>query len=109
MCVNPGVARGLLDNPLPPPPHVFPTNNMDTFGKISLIKFNGYPIEDAERFLSNFLAYSVLKLIENNDCRKVAAFQLHLDGPAKSWFYCLEDKTQEQLGMLKCGIKGQIS
>ena len=29
VCINRGVACGLLDIP-PPPPHVFPPNNMDT-------------------------------------------------------------------------------
>ena len=40
VCVNPGVACRLLDIP-PPPPQVFPTDNMGSSGKISVKKFNG--------------------------------------------------------------------
>ena len=46
-------------------------------------KFNGYPTDDTERFMPNFLAYSVFNRIENDDFRKVAAFQLYLDSPAQ--------------------------
>ena len=45
-------------------------------------------------FVKLFLAYSVLNRIEDNDFRKIAAFQLHLDGPAQSWFVCLDDNTK---------------
>ena len=64
-------------------------------------------MEDAERILSNFLAYSVSKLIKNNDCRKVAAFQLHLDGPAKSWFDCPDNETKNTLENLRSAFKAK--
>ena len=102
VCVNPGVACGLLDIP-PPPPQVFPTDNMGSLGKISVKKIHRYPTDDAERFLSNFLGYSVLNRIEDNDFYEVAAFQLHLDGPAQSWFVCL-DNTKNVWEKFRRGI-----
>ena len=68
-------------------------------------KFNGYPADDAERFMLNFLAYSVLNRIENDDFRKVAAFQLYLDSPAQSWFVCLDDNTKNTWECLSAAFK----
>lgn len=80
--VNPDLATGqsLI------PPHVTPLE-----GRINLRKFSGYPTQDPERFLSDFGAYCVFNRITEVDNRKVAAFQLHLDGPAQIWFRCLDD------------------
>ena len=55
--------------------------------------------------MSNFLVYSVLNRIENNDFRKVAAFQLHLDGPAQSWFVCLDNNTKNTWESLSVAFK----
>ena len=60
---------------------------------------------DAERFMSNLLAYSVLNCIETNDFRKVAAFQLHLDGPAQSWFVCLDDNNKNTSESVSAAFK----
>ena len=49
-------------------------------GQIKLQKFSGYPTEDPERFLSDFCAYCTFN---DDDPRKLAAFQLHLEGPAR--------------------------
>ena len=62
---------------------------MDT-GRIALRKFYGYPSEDPDQFLLDFEAYCTFSRIVNDDCRKVAAFQLHLQGPAQTWFCCLD-------------------
>ena len=59
--------------------------------RITLRKFSGYPAEDPARFLSDFQAYCTICRINDTDGRKVAAFQLHLQGPANTWFNCLED------------------
>ena len=62
-------------------------------GGISLGKFSGYPSEDPDQFLSDFAAYCTFM-------RKVAAFQLHLQGPAQTWFCCLdEDKKRTKKAM----------
>lgn len=52
--------------------------------KLSVRKFSGLSHENAKSFLSDFTAYcSLMKL--SNDKLKSAAFQLHLQGPAKTW------------------------
>ena len=63
-------------------------------GQIKLQKFSGYPTEDPERFLSDFCAYCTFNRINDDDPRKLAAFQLHLEGPAQVWFTCLEDDSK---------------
>ena len=66
--------------------------------RIALRKFSGYPMEDPERCLSDFEAYCKISRINNTDGRKVAAFQLHLQGPANTWFNCLEEETTRLIG-----------
>ena len=60
-------------------------------GRIVLRKFSGYPTEDPERILSDFEAYCKISGITDTDGRKVAAFQLHLQGPANTWYSCLDE------------------
>lgn len=59
-------------------------------------KFCGYANEDAERFLLEFESYATLNNLQGdiNDARKVAAFHLHLDGPARVWFLSIAQKSQ---------------
>ena len=59
--------------------------------RISLRKFSGYPTEDPVRFLSDFNAYCKLSRINDTDGRRVAAFQLHLQGPANTRYSCLSE------------------
>ena len=59
--------------------------------RISLRKFSGYPTEDPVRFLSDCDAYCKLSRINDTDGRRVAAFQLHLQGPANTWYSCLSE------------------
>ena len=63
---------------------------MDT-GRISLRKFYGHPSEDPDQFLPDFAAYCTFMRITDMDNRKVAAFQLHLQGPAQTWFCYLDE------------------
>ncbi|MES9971179.1 MAG: hypothetical protein ABW092_14180 [Candidatus Thiodiazotropha sp.] len=68
---------------------------MDSFtGRVTLRKFSGYPTQDPERFISDFGAYCVFHRLQDSDPRRVAAFQLHLDGPAQTWFSCLDDDVK---------------
>ena len=59
--------------------------------RIALRKFSGYPTEDPAKFLSDFEAYCKISRITDTDGRKVAAFQLHLQGPANTWYSCLDE------------------
>lgn len=59
---------------------------------------SGYPHENASKFLSQFKSYAQFLNLNDSmsqDSRKVAAFHLHLRGPAVSWFNTLTDKTWE--------------
>ena len=53
--------------------------------------FRGISTEDGEQFLHNFNSYCTLYSFKNKDARILAAFGLHLEGPAKIWFAGLED------------------
>ena len=86
-CVNPAIACGFEIHKQPPPQQ----NDSIMFNRIPLKRFSGYSTEDAERFLSNFKAYATISNLEANDRRQAAAFQLHLEGPAQSWFASLDD------------------
>ena len=86
-CVNPDIACGFEINKQPTPPH----SESIMFNRIPLKRFCGYPREDAERFLSNFKAYATFSNLETNDRKQAAALQLHLEGPAQSWFASLKD------------------
>lgn len=67
------------------------TNIMDKLG--SCKKFSGYPKENGLKFLKNFESFATLHELEDDedDNRKIAAFHLHLQGPALSWFLSLSD------------------
>ena len=57
-------------------------------------KFNGYLHEDAQRFLADFASYLLLANIEILSGRAVAAFHLHLQGPALVWFNALPSTSK---------------
>ena len=59
--------------------------------KLSLRKFSGYSHEDASKFLDEFTSYCVFHDLNSNESRKIAAFHLHLQGPALVWFGQLHD------------------
>ena len=55
-------------------------------------KFSGYMHEDGPRFLKEFESYLTLSGIDfqpHNEQRVIAAFHLHLKGPALTWFHTL--------------------
>lgn len=53
-------------------------------------QFGGYPHENATDFLEEFESYAVLhNILSGEDARKIAAFHLHLCGPARTWFNSL--------------------
>jgi len=50
-------------------------------------KFGGYPRENAAKFLAEFESFARLhELDEEDEARKLAAFHLHLQGPALTWY-----------------------
>ena len=53
-------------------------------------KFSGYSQDNASKFLSEFQIFATHHGLDNSPERKVAAFHLHLQGPALQWFDSLE-------------------
>ena len=64
-------------------PVYFPTvpDSLNMASRVTLPKFSGFTMENASRFLTAFNSYATLYQLTNDD-RKVAAFHLHLAGPA---------------------------
>ena len=56
--------------------------------------FSGYSHDNAKKFLSEFNSYALLHELHDYDGRKVAAFHLHLKGPALTWFNTLSDRSK---------------
>ena len=57
--------------------------------KVELTKFHGFTSENAVKFLHEFESFCVLQNLSDNP-RKIAAFHLHLKGPALVWFNALD-------------------
>ncbi|CAC5411528.1 unnamed protein product [Mytilus coruscus] len=57
--------------------------------------FSGYSQDNAKKFLSEFKSYALLHDLRDFDGKKVAAFHLHLKGPALTWFNTLSERSQE--------------
>lgn len=66
------------------------TTKMEKFGKCR--EFYGYPQDNAKRFLEEFESYVVLNDLTGR--RRIAAFHLHLKGPALSWYSTLSDESK---------------
>ena len=62
---------------------------------MNLKKFSGYPSEDPEKFLSDFVALMRMNNVDTGDIvdspRMIAAFSLHLTGPEYTWFQTLTE------------------
>ena len=54
-------------------------------------KFSGYMHEDGSKFMQEFESYLTLSGIDNEQ-RIIAAFHLHLKGPALTWFHTLPSR-----------------
>ena len=54
-------------------------------------KFSGYMHEDGPKFLQEFESYLTLSGVDNEQ-RIIAAFHLHLKGPALTWFHTLPSR-----------------
>ena len=56
-------------------------------------KFSGYPHENGNKFIKEFESFAILHELDDyeedetvDETRKLAAFHLHLQGPALTWF-----------------------
>ncbi len=62
---------------------------------VKLPKFRGLSTEDGYRFLSDFKSLATLHGLDRhfNDDKKIAAFHLHLEGPALQWVQTLPESV----------------
>ena len=58
--------------------------------------FSGYSNDNAKKFLSEFMSYALLHDLHAYDGKKVAAFHLHLKGPALTWYNALSDFSKRK-------------
>ena len=58
--------------------------------KVNLTKYGGYSHEDSKKFIREFNSYCTFNTI-SDDARRIAAFHLHLEGPALVWYNTLSD------------------
>lgn len=74
--------------------YVLPTYSVNFSDKI-IPKFYGYMHENADKFIREFESFLVLSNInyDTEPHRAIAAFHLHLKGPALTWFSTLTDKS----------------
>ncbi|CAC5403346.1 unnamed protein product [Mytilus coruscus] len=80
-----------LDSSLPKSSNSFA--KMDKLANCST--FSGYSQDNAKKFLSEFKSYALLHDLRDFDGGKVAAFHLHLKGPALTWFNTLSERSKE--------------
>ncbi len=66
--------------------------NMDSLAKCS--NFYGYPQDNGKKFMSEFESFADLHGLGTFDKRRLAAFHLHLKGPALTWYDSLEDQDK---------------
>lgn len=72
-----------------------PQNNKFKMEKLAdCSNFSGYSQENASKFLSEFESYALLHDLRDMDRRKIAAFHLHLKGPALTWFNSLSQTAR---------------
>ena len=63
--------------------------------------FSGYSQDNAQKFLSEFQSYALLHDLYDHDPKKIAAFHLHLKGPALTWFNTLSDRSKQSWRAIK--------
>jgi len=72
--------------------------------KVTLRKFSGYSHEDGDKFLKEFDSYTTFSglYLDPTPARKIAAFHIHLSGPALVWFYSLTAEAKLSWDTLEC-------
>ncbi|VDI35327.1 Hypothetical predicted protein [Mytilus galloprovincialis] len=82
-----------------------PPKSSNSFAKMEKLAncstFSGYSQDNAQKFLSEFKSYALLHDLRDFDGKKVAAFHLHLKGPALTWFNTLSERSKESWNPLK--------
>ena len=68
-------------------------------------EFSGYPQENALKFLSEFESYATLYDLPPGDKRRIAAFHLHLRGPALTWFNSLSESAKSSWSAIEVLFK----
>ena len=76
---------------------------------IQCSKFSGYAHENPEKFINEFQSYSTFLNLNSDDNRKIAAFHLHLQGPALVWFNSInDDSVQHDWSALLAAFKARF-
>lgn len=84
-------------------------NNVSSISdKVSLKKFSGFSSENGKNFLMEFESFCIYQNLTTDD-RRVAAFHLHLSGPALIWFNSLEIPVKRTWFALKNAFTEQYA
>ncbi|KAK3101520.1 hypothetical protein FSP39_004191 [Pinctada imbricata] len=76
--------------------------------KISIDKFSGFSTENGQNFLREFESFCTFQNL-SDDGRKIAAFHLHLKGPALVWFNALSQTDKIRWTSLKQAFTHQYA
>ncbi|PJE78162.1 hypothetical protein CI610_02906 [invertebrate metagenome] len=82
--------------------------DLDMAKSIICQKYSGYPHENGDKFLSEFESYATLIDVTDNNNKKIAAFHLHLLGPALAWFNALPQSTKNTWDNLIAEFKSRF-
>lgn len=78
--------------------------------KIHITRFSGHVHEDPQKFLDELDSYLILHGIKvTSTDRKCAAFHLHLQGPALSWYQRLADTVKYNWNNLRAAFLAQYN
>ena len=70
----------------------FKSTKMERLAKCQ--EFHGYPQDNANKFLAEFESFATLHDLSDFSDRKLAAFHLHLRGPALTWYNSLSEESR---------------
>lgn len=83
-------------------------NGSSISDKVSLKKISGFSSENGKNFLMEFESFCLYQNLTTDD-RRVAAFHLHLSGPALIWFNSLEIPVKRTWFALKNSFTEQYA
>ena len=77
-------------------------DNSAMAAQLYINKFHGLSSERPEKCLAEFDSYATLNKISSDDSeRRIAAFHLHLEGHALTWFVSLSERQKESWNTVK--------
>ena len=87
----------------------YPDNQLSNMTSYKLPKFSGLSEGSLspENFLSTFLSFLAVQKFDT-DSQKIAAFHLHLDGDALSWFHNLSGDRKDTWSKLQSAFKSRF-